>query len=165
MTPAWSSPPLATHSPQLSHVSAQFYVGSPGPLVQTGLSHLQEGRLLHDGLLDGFNSHLCLENLLQSLYQEKQMPEALVLSHQQPASHPVHLGPRLVLCWEQGFSGGLLLSAPSGTCGGRYGTCSHPPESILQTWHVNTDTTEMGKCCKPKLAVLLSPDHGLLDID
>lgn len=48
-------------------VSAELYVGPAGPLLQPGLGHFQRALFVSEGLLQRFDQHLCLEDLLQCL--------------------------------------------------------------------------------------------------
>lgn len=51
-------------------VSAELYVWPPGPLFQPGLGYFQRTLFVFEGLLQRFNQHLCLEDLLQSLVED-----------------------------------------------------------------------------------------------
>ncbi len=51
-------------------VPAQLYIGPAGSLLQPGLGHFQWALFVSQGLLQRFDQHLSLEDLLQSLGEE-----------------------------------------------------------------------------------------------
>lgn len=51
-------------------VSAELYVWPAGSLFQPGLGYFQRALFVFEGLLQRFNQHLCLEDLLQSLIED-----------------------------------------------------------------------------------------------
>lgn len=53
--------------PVVGVVSAELHVRPAGPLLQPGLGHLQRRIFVSQGLFQGLNQHLCLEDLLKGL--------------------------------------------------------------------------------------------------
>ena len=65
--PAQDGP--APQAPELGGVPTQLYVGPEGALVQAGLSHLQRGLLVLDGLLQRCDIVLLVRDLSQCLHR------------------------------------------------------------------------------------------------